>query len=79
MAMTRNPTRAFRPREYAEHRLITAILDGTYPPETALPAERAMAETLGITRPTLRETLQRLSREGWIRIRHGKSSVVNDY
>lgn len=68
-----------RPREFAEHRLITAILDGTYPPGAALPGERALSEALGITRPTLRETLQRLSREGWIRICHGKSSVVNDY
>ncbi|MBI9086672.1 MAG: GntR family transcriptional regulator [Desulfobacterales bacterium] len=68
-----------RPREFAEHRIVTAILDGTYPPGAPLPGERDLAEALGITRPTLRETLQRLSREGWIRIHHGKPSVVNDY
>ena len=68
-----------RPREYAEHRLVTSMLDGTFPPGSVLPGERALAEALGITRPTLRETLQRLSREGWIRIRHGKASMVNDY
>ena len=34
---------------------------------------------LGVTRPTLRETLHRLSREGWLTIQHGKATQVNDY
>jgi len=68
-----------RPSAYAEHMLVTAMLDGTYPPGSTLPGERSLATELGITRPTLRETLQRLSREGWIKIRHGKSSQVRDY
>lgn len=68
-----------RPAQFAEHRLITSILDGTYPPGATLPAERLLAEQLGVTRPTLRETLQRLASEGWVTIHHGKSTVVNDY
>ncbi len=68
-----------RPSAYAEHMLVTAMLDGTYPPGSTLPAERSLATELGITRPTLREVLQRLSREGWIKIRHGKPSQVRDY
>jgi len=59
--------------------MVTGILDGTYPPNSSLPPERALAEALGITRPTLRETLQRLGREGWLCIRHGKPTRVNDY
>ena len=51
----------------------------TYPPGAALPNERSLARQLGITRPTLRETLQRLAGEGWVRIHHGKSTVVNNY
>ena len=77
--MLSNVEKPLRPRDFAEKRLITAMLDGTYPPGTPLPGERALAQALGITRPTLRETLQRLSREGWINIRHGKPSKVNDY
>ena len=68
-----------RPTQYAEHVLITSILSGSYPVGTVLPGERALASEIGITRPTLRETLQRLAGEGWIQIQHGKPTVVNDY
>ncbi len=68
-----------RPSAYAEHQLVTALLDGTYPPGSTLPNERSLAVELGVTRPTLREVLQRLSREGWIKIQHGKPSRVRDY
>ncbi len=68
-----------RPALHAETNLITAILEDRYPPGTPLPAERRLAAELGITRPTLRETLQRLSREGWIRIRHGKPTMVLNF
>ncbi|MGD9897688.1 MAG: GntR family transcriptional regulator [Calditrichaceae bacterium] len=68
-----------RPASFAEHKLMTAILDGTYPPGSALPAERALAKEIGITRPTLRETMKRLSGEGWITIQQGKPTLVNDY
>jgi len=69
----------FRPSEHAEHSLITGILDNTFPPGTTLPAERELAGQLGVTRPTLRETQQRLAREGWLTIRHGKATEVNDF
>lgn len=74
-----NPAQPLRPTQYVEKILVTAILDGTYPPGAALPNERSLAKQLGITRPTLRETLQRLAGEGWVRIHHGKPTVVNDY
>ena len=34
---------------------------------------------LGVTRPTLREALQRLTRDGWVEIHHGKPTRVRDY
>ena len=68
-----------RPAELAESRLITAILDGQFRINTVLPAERDLAAQLGVTRPTLREALQRLARDGWIEIRQGKSTRVRDY
>ena len=68
-----------RPARYAEHHILTAILDGTYPPGAELPNERLLSQKIGVTRPTLRETLQRLSGEGWISIRHGKPTRVNTY
>jgi GntR family negative regulator for fad regulon and positive regulator of fabA len=68
-----------RPAVYAEEALLTAILDGTYPPGSTLPGERDLAALLGVTRPTLREVLQRLECDGWLTIRQGKPTRVNDF
>lgn len=68
-----------RPAELAESRLIAAILDGQFPINSTLPPERDLATRLGVTRPTLREALQRLAREGWLEIRHGRPTRVRDY
>lgn len=68
-----------RPAELTESRLIAAILDGTFPINTTLPAERELAEKLGVTRPTLREALQRLGRDGWLEIHQGKPTRVRNY
>jgi GntR family negative regulator for fad regulon and positive regulator of fabA len=68
-----------RPNTYAEKTLISAILDGTFGPGDALPGERDLARELGVTRPTLREAIQRLARDGWLTVQQGKPTVVNDY
>ncbi len=68
-----------RPAELLETRLINAILDDQFPINSNLPPERDLAAQLGVTRPTLREGLQRLARDGWIEIRHGKPTRVRDY
>jgi GntR family negative regulator for fad regulon and positive regulator of fabA len=68
-----------RPAELVENRLINAIVDGEFPINSALPPERELAQQLGVTRPTLREALQRLARDGWIEIHHGRSTRVRDY
>jgi GntR family negative regulator for fad regulon and positive regulator of fabA len=68
-----------RPAAYAEEAVLTAIMDGTYPPGSTLPGERDLAAQLGVTRPTLRETLQRLACEGWLTIQQGKPTLVNDF
>lgn len=72
-------TRRVRPATDAEQAIITAIVRGTYPPGSGLPAERVLAVRLGVTRPTLREALQRLHRDGWLVIRQGKTTRVNDF
>jgi GntR family transcriptional regulator, negative regulator for fad regulon and positive regulator of fabA len=68
-----------RPATHAEHALVAAILHGDFPPGSSLPAERELAVQVGVTRPTLREALQRLARDGWLTIQQGKPTVVNDY
>ncbi|GAP13378.1 transcriptional regulator [Longilinea arvoryzae] len=68
-----------KPAQYCERRLIDAILDGAFPVNSNLPAERDLAARLGVTRPTLREVLQRLARDGWLEIHHGRLTRVRDY
>jgi GntR family negative regulator for fad regulon and positive regulator of fabA len=68
-----------RPAERAEAELLRAILRGGHAAGETLPAERELAAQLGVTRPTLREALARLAREGWISVRHGKPTLVNDW
>ncbi len=78
MKMDLNGEQPMKPQQFAEHQLLITILNNTFPPGSALPNERDLSEQLGVTRPTLRETLQRLAREKWITIQQGKSTIVND-
>jgi GntR family negative regulator for fad regulon and positive regulator of fabA len=68
-----------RPAEIAESRLLEAIISGQFPINGNLPGERELAEQIGVTRPTLREVLQRLARDGWLDIQQGKPTRVRDY
>ncbi len=73
------PYQVLRPALFAEKQLIQNIVNGIWQPGDSLPPERTLAQQMGITRQTLRETLKTLAAEGWITIQHGKPSVVNDY
>jgi GntR family negative regulator for fad regulon and positive regulator of fabA len=68
-----------KPAELTEERLIQAILNGKFPLDSNLPGERELAVQLGVTRPTLREALQRMARDGWVEINHGKPTRVCNY
>lgn len=74
-----NPQHPLRPAEYAEKGLVCGIIDETFPINSYLPPERELASRLGVTRPTLREALQRMARDGWIEIHQGKPTRVKDY
>ena len=77
--MTNNWATPQRPNDYTEQALVQAILDGSFPMGSSLPGERTLAVELGVTRPTLREAIQRLARDGWLTVHHGKATLVNDY
>ena len=70
---------AQKPAEMAESRLLDGILSGHFLINTTLPGERELSEQIGVTRPTLREALQRLGRDGWLDIQQGKATRVRDY
>jgi GntR family negative regulator for fad regulon and positive regulator of fabA len=67
------------PADVAEQYLIESIWNGSIAINSELPAERLLADKIGVTRTTLREVLQRLSKDGWITICHGKSTKVNNF
>jgi len=67
-----------RPGEHAEKELLSALLAGRWAAGEALPAERELAASLGVTRPTLREALKKLDRDGFVTVRHGLPTRVND-
>ena len=68
-----------KPAELTEQRIINGILEGIFKINGTLPSERELSSQLGVTRPTLREALQRLSRDGWIEIHQGKPTRIRDY
>ncbi len=67
-----------KPAELTYNRLVDAILEGAFPPNSTLPGERQLAEMLGVTRSTLREALQRLAANGWLEIQQGRPTRVRD-
>ena len=53
-----------------------ALARGDYPAGSRLPSERALAERLGVSRPTIRRAVAQLVQEGHIRTRHGSGMTV---
>ena len=71
--------KAQSPAGFAEQYIVESIWNGGFPPGSILPAERELSNLIGVTRTTLREVLQRLARDGWLTIQHGKPTKVNDF
>ncbi|TPH14654.1 fatty acid metabolism transcriptional regulator FadR [Litorilituus lipolyticus] len=71
--------KAQSPAGFAEQYIVESIWNGGFPPGSILPAERELSELIGVTRTTLREVLQRLARDGWLTIQHGKPTKVNNF
>lgn len=71
--------KAQSPAGFAEEYIIESIWNNRFPPGTILPAERELSELIGVTRTTLREVLQRLARDGWLTIQHGKPTKINNF
>jgi DNA-binding FadR family transcriptional regulator len=59
--------------------LLGEVVDGALGPGDALPSERRLAELLGVSRPAVREALQRLSATRLVEVRHGGATTVRDY
>lgn len=78
MLLDANLLKAQSPAALAEEYIVRSIWNNTFPAGSDLPAERELADKIGVTRTTLREVLQRLARDGWLNIQHGKATKVNN-
>lgn len=54
------------------------ILEGSLKPGNVLPSERDLALELGVSRPSLREAIQKLVAKGLLTTRHGCGTTVTD-
>ena len=54
------------------------ILEGSLKPGNKLPSERDLAVELGVSRPSLREAIQKLISRGLLSSRHGGGTFVTD-
>ncbi|MFJ2442880.1 MULTISPECIES: FadR/GntR family transcriptional regulator [unclassified Streptomyces] len=62
--------------EIAE-RVLSSIIEGQYPPGTALPAEGVLAEEHAVSRLTVREAVKVLRSQNVVRIQRGRGTYVN--
>jgi DNA-binding FadR family transcriptional regulator len=82
--MTSDPAPAFRRQarslsaELAAH-LEQLIASGHFPAGAPLPAERKLAESLGVSRTSLREALSELESKRQIERRQGRLSIVSTF
>jgi len=55
------------------------VMDGGLAVGEQLPGERQLAEVLGVSRPAVREALQRMSQARLVEVRHGGGATVRDF
>jgi GntR family transcriptional regulator, transcriptional repressor for pyruvate dehydrogenase complex len=66
------PVRGHHAFEGCVEQLATAIRLGVYPVDSALPAERELAQRMGVSRATLREAIAALREAGMVRTTRGR-------
>jgi GntR family transcriptional repressor for pyruvate dehydrogenase complex len=64
--------------EAIAHELEMRLLEGSLKPGDRLPAERELAAELGVSRPSLREAIQKLVSRNLLVSRHGGGTYVTD-
>ena len=70
------PARQMIPHETVE-KLQAMIQTGHFSPDERLPSQRQLSESLGISRPTLREAISILETIGLVRVEVGRGVFVN--
>lgn len=76
--MSYPPLRQQRLADVITERLEGMILEGSLKPGQRLPPERELAERFGVSRPSLREAIQKLAARGLLSSRQGGGTFVNE-
>src|SRR5437899_1520608 len=71
------PARRFKSEDVIDA-LGMKIVSGELAPGALLPTETALAQSLGLSRPSLREALRALARKGLVDARTRRGTLVND-
>lgn len=77
MALTRI-TRRSVPDEVFDQ-ILAEVVGGERKPGDSLPSERDLAEVLGVSRPAVREAIQRMTQAGLVEVRQGDGTTVLDF
>ena len=59
--------------------VLAEVVDGEIGAGESLPSERRLAEVLGVSRPAVREALQRMAQTRLVEVRQGGSTLVRDF
>lgn len=59
--------------------VLTHVMAGELHVGEQLPSERRLAEVLGVSRPAVREALQRMAQTGLLHVRQGGTTTVRDF
>jgi DNA-binding FadR family transcriptional regulator len=59
--------------------VLAEVVDGEIGAGDPLPSERRLAEVLGVSRPAVREALQRMAQTRLVEVRQGGSTLVRDF
>ncbi len=71
-------TRQLVPDQVFEQ-ILGDVMDGELVAGDSLPSERRLAEVLGVSRPAVREALQRMAQTQLVEVRHGGATLVRDF
>lgn len=77
--MSLSPVRRRSLIDQVVDQLVDGIVSGELPAGEPLPAERRLAEALGVSRPAVREALQRLAQSRLVDVRQGDGTMVRDF
>jgi GntR family transcriptional repressor for pyruvate dehydrogenase complex len=59
--------------------ILSEVVDGGLAAGESLPSERRLAEVLGVSRPAVREALQRMAQARLVDVRHGGATTVREF